>query len=110
MAQLGLAGPELPVDLRDRSGLDAALEELVDLDGSGGEHDEGLAVFEDVRGGFEVHGYECGDDGFEFGDFGLGDSLDFLEFAGGGVRETFDCVIAGICEFLDVVGGNAVVD
>ena len=108
VAQLGLAGAELAKDLGDGSGLDAPLEELVELDGPGGEGEHRLAILEGVGGRLEVGRDHRADDPLDLEDLGLGDALDVGELADRGVGDRLDGVVSGILQLLDVVGVDAV--
>ena len=108
VAQLGLAGAEFSKDLGDGAGLDAPLEELVELNGSGGELQHGLAILESVRGRLEVRGDHGLDNLLDLEDLGLGDALDVGQLADGGVGDGLDGVVAGILKLLEVVGVDPV--
>lgn len=108
VAQLGLAGAELPKDLGDAAGLDAPLQQLVELDGPRREGEHGLAILEGIGGGLEVRGDHGPDDLLDLEDLGLRDALDVGQLADGGVGDGLDGVIAGILQLLEVVGVDPV--
>mmetsp|Transcript_29088 Transcript_29088/g.84523 ORF Transcript_29088/g.84523 Transcript_29088/m.84523 type:complete len:296 (+) Transcript_29088:347-1234(+) len=108
VAELGLAGAEFTEDLGDGSGLDAALEELVKLNGPGGEGEHGLAILEGIGRRLEVRGDHGPNDFLDLEDLGLRDALDVGQLADGGVSDRLDGVVAGILELLEVVGVDAV--
>ena len=82
-----LAGAELPKDLGDGRRLDAALQELVELDRSGRKSDHGLAILQRISGSFKVHGDEALDNFLQLEHLRLGDTLHFGEFAHRGVSD-----------------------
>lgn len=108
MTKLRLARTKLSKHLGKRSRLDSPLEQLVQLGRSGGERDERLAILQGVGGSLEIHGYHGFDNLLEFEDFGLRESPDLGKFANGRVGDGFDGVKAGVVQFLDVTGCDAV--
>jgi len=102
MGDLGLAGTELAVDLRDRLGLDAPTQQLVDLLDAPGELADLLATFEHLRAALEpadVGGLAGGLD--DVGGTGLPDVGGVREFARAGDR---DALIGVESVFLELLG------
>ncbi|EPY29658.1 DNA repair protein RAD51 [Strigomonas culicis] len=109
VAELRLAGAELPEELRDAARLDAAAEQLIQLAAAGRDDDNLLAHLVVVDRGGEAHWHQLGALAHDLLRLVLADALDGQDGLLGCVRDGLDGVEAALHQLLDVPARHAVV-